>query len=127
MYLTITHIKPKAYRRSRNWRFAKNEKSCSLKYKSRKILEIFLKNGLYRFVKIDFCMFGPKFKMMVRNCKHINRLCILTIAHIKIKSVRSFDKLAVRKNRRNSFGYGFDAIDWPKIDLLHPKIKSLKN
>ena len=84
-----------------NRRFAKTWKTCSVKYKTRKILEIFYKNRVYRFAILDFCTFGLFFKMLVRKCKHINRACICTSEHIKIKSIGSFEESAVRKKRNS--------------------------
>ena len=51
---------------------------------------------------LNFSIFGHIFKRVVRKCKHINKAYILTPEHIRIKSVRSFEESAVRKNRKNS-------------------------
>ena len=48
----------------------------------------------------NFSIFGQNLKTLVRKSKHINRACILTSEHIKIKSLWSFEELAVRKNTK---------------------------
>ena len=81
----------KVYSRSRNWQFAKIEKSCPPKYKTRKILEIFHKNRVYQFVTLNFSTFRHIFKRVVRKCKHISMAPICTLQHIRIKNIYLFE------------------------------------
>jgi len=53
--------------------------------------------------ELDFYAFGQNLKTVVRTCKHLNTACIWAIEHIRIKSIVSFDKLAVRKKRKKLF------------------------
>jgi len=56
---------------------------------------MFLKNGVYRFAILDFYTFWLFLKILVRTCKPISMPYICTPGHIKIKSVRLFEELAV--------------------------------
>ena len=78
-------------------RFAKNIKTCSLKYKTRKILEIFYKNGVYRFAVLVFSIFRINSKMNVRLSFTINTWLIYTLKQIR-EIVRW---LTVRENSKS--------------------------
>ena len=77
----------------------KNRKSCSLKYKTRKIIEIFYKNRVYRFAVSNFSIFGINIKTDVRMFLTINIWSIYTVEQIR-EIVRW---LAVRENTKKLF------------------------
>jgi len=101
IYRWLAHIKIKSMYPFEEWAVRENTKSCSLKYKTRKNYKIFYKNRIYRFANLNFSTFGQNTKMMVRKCKDIN-IIYRWIAHIKFKSVWSFEESPVRESPKNS-------------------------